>query len=354
MRPFELGPLPLEVRGHAVEGLDQPPQLVGRGRGDSGVEVAARDAPRRPRQTIDRIGDALGHRVADAGAAEDEQQRGEQHPSIQRVDLLLDLPLPRGQRHGEDAQLPDGQRRRGDQILECADALSRDERRFVAQAKGAVDLGRRARRQQAGREQIALARGEQPRAHEDVHVLIDQPADPDHQVVVDAQALLRGAWRHEVLDHAAGRRRGAHGLLLDVRVHLPGDVVARDQHERHDGHEDRRDEREEQLAVEAGADLAQQRRRRRHSASEPVEQGVEQQEQQIRTEREHRELGQVHEVAERGDDGEAERVDAAAIVQQVDVVVVLSPRQRGPERCARLLDAANTSSASGHAVPATG
>ncbi len=94
MRPFELGPLPLQVRGHAVERLDQTPQLVGRGRGDSGIEVSARDAPRRPRQTIHGIGDALGHRVAEAGATEDEQQSGEQRASIQCVDLLIDLALP--------------------------------------------------------------------------------------------------------------------------------------------------------------------------------------------------------------------------------------------------------------------
>ncbi len=199
--------------------------------------------------------------------------------------------------------MPDGQRRCGDQILECADALSSDERGFVAQAKGSVNLRIRASRKQSGREQIALARREQPCAHEHVHVLIDQPADPDHQVVVDAQALLRGAWSREVLDHAAGRRRGAHGLLFDARLHLPGDVVASDQHERHDGHEDRRDERQEQLAVETGPHLSQQRRRRRHSASEPVEQGIEQQEEQIRTERKHRDFSQVHQMAERGDQG---------------------------------------------------
>ena len=94
MGSFELGPLPLQVARHAVEVLDQTAQLVGRGRGDPGIEVAARDAPRGARQTVHRIGDALGHRVAEAGAAENEEQRGEQHAPIQRVDLLIDLPLP--------------------------------------------------------------------------------------------------------------------------------------------------------------------------------------------------------------------------------------------------------------------
>ena len=44
-------------------------------------------------------------------------------------------------------------------------------------------------------------------------------------------------------------------------------------------------------------------------------------------------------MAERGDDREAERVDPAAIVQQVDVVQVLPARQPGPERRPRFLDA---------------
>ena len=68
LRPFELGALPLEIGRHLVEVLDEPAQLVRRGRGDAGVEIAARDAPRRAGEAVDRIGDALRHPVADRGA----------------------------------------------------------------------------------------------------------------------------------------------------------------------------------------------------------------------------------------------------------------------------------------------
>ena len=68
LRPFELAALPLQVGGHPVEVLDQAAQLVGRGRGDARVEIAARDPPRRARQPVDRIGDPLGHPVAERGA----------------------------------------------------------------------------------------------------------------------------------------------------------------------------------------------------------------------------------------------------------------------------------------------
>ena len=47
----------------------------------------------------------------------------------------------------------------------------------------AIDVVRRARRQQARREQVALARRDQLGAVEDVDVLIDHLADPDHHVV---------------------------------------------------------------------------------------------------------------------------------------------------------------------------
>ena len=65
LRALELGALPLQVVGHAVEVLDQPPQLVRRRGGDARVEIAARDAPRRARQPVHRVGDALGHPVAE-------------------------------------------------------------------------------------------------------------------------------------------------------------------------------------------------------------------------------------------------------------------------------------------------
>ena len=136
--------LPLQIARHLVEVLDQPPQLVGRRGGHARVEVAARDAARRARQAVHRIGDALGHRVADAGAAEDEEQRGQQHAAIERVDLRLDLLLPRRQRHGQNrlGWCGPSTRRGREQVLEVADPLARHRGGLVA---AAAARGRRRR-----------------------------------------------------------------------------------------------------------------------------------------------------------------------------------------------------------------
>ena len=83
--------LALQVGGHLVEVLDQPPQFVRRGGGDARVEVAARDAPRRARQAIHRIGDPLGHPVAERRAEQAEEHDAGEHAAIELVDLLLDL-----------------------------------------------------------------------------------------------------------------------------------------------------------------------------------------------------------------------------------------------------------------------
>ena len=112
VRAFELHALRLELRGHAVEGVDEPPQLVGGLDGNLRVEVAARDAPRRARQPPDRIGDPLGHRQADRRAEQHEEQRREVDPAIEIVDLAVDLALPVGERHGQDPSLLAGAHRR--------------------------------------------------------------------------------------------------------------------------------------------------------------------------------------------------------------------------------------------------
>ena len=117
---------------------------------------------------------------------------------------------------------------------------------------------------------------QQPRADEHVHVLVDEAADPDHQVVVDAKPQLLGARGGEILDDAAGSRCGADGLLLDAGLHLRGDVVARDEHQRHDRDEDSRDESEEQLSIEARPQLSQQRRAAKLATAEHLEDGVRQ------------------------------------------------------------------------------
>ena len=94
LRALELGALALQIVGHLVEILDQPPQLVGRCRGNPRVEVAAGDAARRARQPVHRIGDPLRHPVAERRAEQHEQHRRRQHAAIELVDLLLDLLLP--------------------------------------------------------------------------------------------------------------------------------------------------------------------------------------------------------------------------------------------------------------------
>ena len=116
--------LALQVVGHLVEVVDQAPQLVGRGRDDARVEIAARDAPRRARQAVHRIGDALGHVIADAGAEQDEEHRREQHAAIELVDLRLDLLL--AQASGTVRIAPDSPSRPagGDDVFEPAEAFS--------------------------------------------------------------------------------------------------------------------------------------------------------------------------------------------------------------------------------------
>ena len=53
----------------------------------------------------------------------------------------------------------------------------------------------------------------------------------------------------------------------------------------------------------------------------------------------HRDFGQVDEMIERRDHRKAERVDTAAIVEQVDVVALLPARQLRPDLVARVFDA---------------
>ena len=92
------------------------------------------------------------------------QQRAEQHAAIEVVDLALDLALAQRQRHGQDGvAAADADRRRRDQVGEVADPILADEARQPLEGDGAVDLGRRARRQQPRREEVALARRQQLR-----------------------------------------------------------------------------------------------------------------------------------------------------------------------------------------------
>ena len=234
--------------------------------------------------------------------AKNEQQRRQQHAAIQRFDLLLDLLLPRRQRHCEDAVFERRGRQRygGDQIgIQRADAFAHDGGRFATELERLVHFGRRARRQESGGEEIALAGGDQAAGGEEIHVLIDQPADPHHQVVFDRNAVLGGLRHHEILDDTTGGVGRANRLLLDVRPHPIGDVHARHNRQRHNRHKHRRDECDEQLAIEARANLSQQRGRPDAAAAGPHEEAVRATQQQARQRREHGELGEVHQVVER-------------------------------------------------------
>ena len=151
--------------------------------GDPRVEIAAGDPPRRPREPADRIGDALGHRQADARAEQDEEQRRQVDTAIELVDLAFDFALPVGERHRQNPLVPPARTGGRDHVRERADPILPDEARQALQRDGAIDVVRRPRRQQARREQIALARRDEPRAFEHVDVLVDHLADPDHHVV---------------------------------------------------------------------------------------------------------------------------------------------------------------------------
>ena len=192
-------------------------------------------------------------------------------------------------------------RRRRDQVRHRAELVFVDEARQPLQHDGAIDVVRRSRRQQARREEIALARRDQLRAVEDVDVLIDDLADPHHHVVVAALDAVGAAIQERVglFDDALRHRRRARRFALNVLAQQIGEVGADDQ--RQDQHRDDRgeDERQEQLAVEAGANLAQQGAPdARPLAAEPGEDRGRQQHEHERRARERADLGQMHQVVE--------------------------------------------------------
>ena len=155
-----------------------------------------------------------------AGAEQDEEQRREVDAAIELVDLALDLALAVGERHGQDRVAAAGaDRRRRDHVRERADLILVDEARQPLQHDRAVDIVGRARRQEARGEQVALARREQLGAREDVDVLIDHLADPDHHVVADRRRRRRVAAQERVrlLDHPLRDRRRARRFRLRRR-----------------------------------------------------------------------------------------------------------------------------------------
>jgi hypothetical protein len=235
-------------------------------------------------------------------------------------------------------KLPRRERRRGHEIFERPDALVCHRGRGVAQFDRVMDSRGCACGQEAGREQVPLARRQQPPCREDVHILVDEPADEHQQVVLDARRL-RPARRHEVLHHPASRRGGAHRLLLDVGAGRGRPCSCAWRPPEHHRDEGSGDERDEELPVEARSHIAQQRGGFDRPSAGGAHDRVSDEEEKAGAEREQRDLGEVEQVAERGHDREPQRVDAAPIVQQVHVVPFAAAIELGPERAAAPLHA---------------
>ena len=202
--------------------------------GNPRVEVAAPDPLRRPRQAADGIGDALGQRESDRGAEQDEAHHRQVDAAVEVVALARDLLLPRRQRHRQDRVAAAGaHRRRRNQIRHGAELILVDEARQPLQLDRAIDVVRRARRQEARREEIALARRDELGAVENVDVLIDDLADPHHHVVVERTDAFGAAAQQRVgfLDDALGDGRRPRRLGLDAVAQQVGEVGADDERE---------------------------------------------------------------------------------------------------------------------------
>ena len=249
-------------------------------------------------------------------------------------------PLLRRQRHRQNGVRPgrsDGRRR--DQVILRAERVLGNERGGLREGNRVVYRGRGARRQQAGGEEIALAGGAQLRSLEDVDVLLDDLADEDQQVV--RHDTCRGIRRllqfrdDPLRDDGRLRRPGLH-----VVAKLPRRVVANQHREDQHGNGRHRHESQKEPAIEADAQLADQ------FTSEPVPLGGQRprqrQDQHPRAEGgagQGDDLGQADQVIEQRERRVAERVDARAVVRDVDVRHPPAGLQRRPERLPRRVDA---------------
>ena len=190
----------------------------------------------------------------------------------------------------------------------------------------------RALGQQARVEQVALARCAQRRAAIDVDVLIDRAAEPDHDVVARRRPRVTLLQRDVFLDDALGHGGDANGIGLHARFELQLEKRPGREREHHDGQHGRGEEREEELAVKAGAHLAQQRpSRRRCRASERRYRPRKGEQQNVGEADQGRQFRQVDQVIESRDDGEADHVNARAIVLDVGRVLPLAVAHRRPE-----------------------
>ncbi len=179
---------------HHVERFHQPAKFVGCGGRDARIEVPPCDAARRTHQAVHRVRDPLRQRVAERRADEDEQHRREDDAAVEVVDLALDLLLPEGERHGEDRIAPACADRGGrHHVAEAAHLFLGDDGGQAVEGDGAIDVRGRARGQQARGEQVPLARRlSASGAAEEVDVLADDAAQPDHRVVVERRLRARG------------------------------------------------------------------------------------------------------------------------------------------------------------------
>ena len=134
--------------------------------------------------------------------------------------------LPRRQRHGEDGVRTGGPYRRGgQQVREGSDRVLGHERRGLAEDDGVVDRVGRARGQESGREQVALAGCRQSRSLEDVDVLVDHLAH-EHQgvVIYDRQGPVGRLL--QLFDDPLRHRGGTGRPGLDIAAELGRHVVA--------------------------------------------------------------------------------------------------------------------------------
>ena len=200
------------------------------------------------------------------GAEQDEQHGAEQHAAIELVDLPLDLLLPQRQRHGDDRARASPSRTGAAASRYCRVAEPARRRRSVGSRSSsdrAVDLARRARRQQAAtRTGRARSSPAGPCSIEQVDVLVDDAAHraPSRRRSARSRSLRsRRCWLTTVLDEALRGGRRAQRALFEAFAQLRRRSRRASRTRARAPARPRRDEREEQLAVEARADLAQQR-----------------------------------------------------------------------------------------------
>src|SRR5688500_15328983 len=102
--------------------------------------------------------------------------------ALEIFDLALDFVAAGQQRNAQDYVTAGRAGQRGRELIrKVTDAFFAKERRQALEGNLSVDLRRRARRQQARREEIALARRQQVGAGEQVDVLIENLTELHHQ-----------------------------------------------------------------------------------------------------------------------------------------------------------------------------